>query len=292
MALDAGLAAGALARLGERLGLSQVETASAMVRVCNENMANAIRIVTVELGIDARELALVAFGGAGPTHGCEIAESLGMSRVIVPPGPGLCSAFGALAAGVRVDAVRSVYLTDVRLTAAELDGLFAEAEERACADFAAQGRGEEPELRRSLAMRYQGQNYEQEVPVPGGAIDDAALAGVYAEYGRLYEGFYGYRLDGIPIEMVRLSVVAAGPAPAFASLPSGGLEAAAGVARRGVFFPGEGFVDTPVVRRESLAGGDEQPGPIVVESMDSTVVVPPGWRLRAQGSGILDLVRP
>jgi N-methylhydantoinase A/oxoprolinase/acetone carboxylase beta subunit len=255
-------------------------------------MANAIRIVTVELGIDARELALVAFGGAGPTHGCEIAESLGMSRVIVPPGPGLCSAFGALAAGVRVDAVRSVYLTDVRLTAAELDGLFAEAEERACADFAAQGRGEEPELRRSLAMRYQGQNYEQEVPVPGGAIDDAALAGVYAEYGRLYEGFYGYRLDGIPIEMVRLSVVAAGPAPAFASLPSGALEAAAGVARRGVFFPGEGFVDTPVVRRESLAGGDEQPGPIVVESMDSTVVVPPGWRLRAQGSGILDLVRP
>ncbi len=83
-----------------------------MVRICNENMANAIRIVTVEEGIDPREFALVAFGGAGATHACEIADAINMRRVVVPPRPGLFSAFGALAAIVRVDAVRSVYLTD------------------------------------------------------------------------------------------------------------------------------------------------------------------------------------
>jgi N-methylhydantoinase A len=139
-------------------------------------------------------------------------------------------------------------------------------------------------------MRYQGQNYEQEVAVPNGTIDDAALADVYAEYGRLYEGFYGYRLDGIPIELVRLSVVAMGEAPVFAGLPS---EEAAGEgpARREVYFPETGFVDTAIVRRDRLAPGESRPGPLIVESMDSTVVVPPGWALVASASGILDLTR-
>lgn len=73
-----------------------------MVRVVNENMANAIRILTVEQGIDPRDFTLIAFGGAGPAHGAEIAESMGIERVVVPPNPGLCSAFGALAAQVRV----------------------------------------------------------------------------------------------------------------------------------------------------------------------------------------------
>src|SRR5205823_14787622 len=110
MQLDPALASQALARLAEQLKLSEIEAASAMVSVCNENMANAIRILTVEQGTDPRDHTLVAFGGAGPTHACEIADALGIGRVLVPPGPGLCSAFGALAAGVRIHAVRSCYL--------------------------------------------------------------------------------------------------------------------------------------------------------------------------------------
>ena len=125
------LARGARTRLGGALGLDRVETASAMVRICNENMANAIRIVTVEQGIDPRDFALVAIGGAGATHACEIADAIGMRRVVVPPRPGLFSAFGALAAAVRVDAVRSVYLTDRTTTAAELERLFRELEAQA-----------------------------------------------------------------------------------------------------------------------------------------------------------------
>jgi len=124
--LDRELATGALTRLGAQLGRSELETASAMVRVCNENMANAIRILTVEQGADPRDHALIAFGGAGPTHACEIADALDIRQVLVPPAPGLCSAFGALAASPRIDAVRSVYLTDVRTTAADVDSIFAE----------------------------------------------------------------------------------------------------------------------------------------------------------------------
>ena len=288
--LDPELAHGVLDALGDGLGLDRVETASAMVRICNENMANAIRLVTVEQGIDPREFALVAFGGAGATHACEIADAINMRRVVVPPRPGLCSAFGALAAIVRVDAVRSVYLTDRTTSAPELDALFGELEAHALADAAAQGLAQRPAVRRFIAMRYQGQNYEQEVPVPTGAVDEATLAELYAEYGRLYEGFYGYRLDGIPIELVRLSVVAMGEPPVFAGLPSEEAEGA-GPARRDVFFPGSGFVPTDIVRRERLACGDTRPGPLIVESMDSTVVIPPGWTLATTPSGILDLTR-
>ncbi len=294
MTLDAPRAETALARLGERLDRTAVETASAMVRVCNENMANAIRIVTVEQGIDPRDLVLIAIGGAGPAHGCEIADSLGMRRVVVPPAPGLCAAFGALAASTRVDAVRSIFLVDTGLDLGELDRLFAEADAGALADFAAQGHGGEPQLRRSLAMRYQGQNYEQEVPVPTGTIDTAAWAGVVAEYGRLYEGFYGYRLEGIPIEIVRLSVVALGPEPAFDRYPSGDADPDAAVEAertRAVFFPGPGFVATPLIARSALAAGTAVAGPAIVESMDSTVLVPPGWTATVRPDGILDLER-
>jgi N-methylhydantoinase A len=290
MQLEPELARAAITRLGERLGFDETEAASAVIRIANENMANAIRIVTVEEGIDPRGFALIAFGGAGATHACEIADAIGMSRVVVPPRPGLCSAFGALAASVRVDAVRSVYLTDRRTSAADLDGLFRELEAEAHEDVAAQGGSEKPDVRRAIAMRYQGQNYEQEVIVPPGVIDDAALSAIYADYGRLYEEFYGYRLDGIPIELVRLSVVATEEPPAFASLPSeGGSGGEAGT--RQVYFPGHGYAATRVVRRESLAPGEQADGPMIVESMDSTVVVPPEWSLQASENGILDVTR-
>jgi N-methylhydantoinase A len=291
MPLDPSLALEALAALGSRLGRNDIDTASAMVRVCNENMANAIRILTVEQGTDPRDHALVAFGGAGPTHACEIADALGITQVLVPPAPGLCSAFGALAAAVRIDAVRSVYLTDVRTTPDEVAGIFAELEEQALADFTAQGLGEQPTVRRLAAMRYQGQNYEQEVPFPAGTIDEEALQGAYEEYGRLYEGFYGYRLDGIPIELVRLAVIAMGELPAFERLPGIGEPFEAETRERDVFFPQQGFVPTRIVHRDALAPGAELAGPAIVEFMDSTVVVPPDWKLEAREDGILEVAR-
>ena len=281
-------------QLGERLGFDETRAASAIIRIANENMANAIRIVTVEEGIDPRGFALVAFGGAGPTHACEIADAIGMSRVVVPPRPGLCSAFGALAASVRVDAVRSVYLTDRRTSAGRARRPLRRARGRGARRCRRAGRrAPTPDVRRAIAMRYQGQNYEQEVIVPPGAIDDAALTAIYADYGRLYEEFYGYRLDGIPIELVRLSVVATEQPPAFASLPSeSGVRATPSRDARRSTSRATASRRRRVVRRETLAPGERADGPLIVESMDSTVVVPPEWSLRRLGeSGILDVTR-
>ncbi len=292
IALDSDLGAKAMAALASGLGMSDVEAASAMIRITNENMANAIRIVTVEEGIDPRELALVALGGAGPTHAVELADSLGMRRVLVPPSPGLGSAFGALTATVRVDAVRSVYLTDATATASDVAGLFVSLEEQARADFARQGTDTSPDVRRSIALRYQGQNYEQELDVAEGAIDDTALGAIYADFGRLYEEFYGYRLDGIPIELIQLTVIVSGsPAELAGDLLAGETDETP-PSERSVFFPEHDFVDTPIRRRDALAAGEQIDGPVVVDSMDSTIVVPPGWRLERLPSGILDLTKP
>ncbi len=291
LTVDPTLARAALERLGERLGRAPVDVASAMVRVTNENMANAIRILTVEQGIDPRDFVLVAFGGAGATHAAEIADAIGIRRVFVPPNPGLCSAFGALVADVRVDAVRSVFLTDAGTTAEEVGRLFSELEAQALADFEAQGAGDaRPELRRSIAMRYQGQNYEQEVAVPAGGLTADTLDAVFADYHRLYEGFYGYRLDGIPIELVRLTVIASADASAL-PVEAPREPAPHEPAFRDVHFDEGGFRRTSIVRRESLGAGARREGPLIVESMDSTVVVPPAWSLTVHENGILELVK-
>jgi N-methylhydantoinase A len=179
----------------------------------------------------------------------------------------------------------------VRTTAAEVASIFAELEERARAEFALQGLGEEPTIRRLAAMRYQGQNYEQEVPFHDGEIDGGALQDAYDRYGQLYSEFYGYRLDGIPIELVRLAVIATSEAPDYARLP-GVPDADEGESSsRDVYFPDGGFVPAAIVRREALAPGATLPGPAIIEFMDSTTVVPPGWTLGTREDGILEVTR-
>ena len=140
-------------------------------------------------------------------------------------------------------------------------------------------------------MRYQGQNYEQEAAVPGGDLSDADLADVYEDFARLYEGFYGYRLDGIPIEIVRLQVVVVGEQLAFPEPTQSEASRNGEETLRDVWFPEHGFVLTPVVRREDIAAGTTRDGPLVLEEMDSTIVVPPHWLLRSERSGMLELER-
>ena len=297
LTLDPNASRAALSRLTDRLAGNEVEVASSMVRIANENMANAVRIVTVEQGVDPRDHALVAMGGAGPTHAAEIAEAIGMDRVIVPLHPGLTSAFGALAADVRVDEVKSVALKSTTVSADTVQGLFKDMEETAVAGFRAQGSPDaEPSLARGIAMRYEGQNYEEEIAVPDGEITAEVLAGILERYHELHNEFYGYRLDGLPDELVRLTVTAT--AADKQDIPSLSLDVRGqtatgeppGARTADVYF-GDGFQSTPVVARSEFIGGGSRLGPLIVESMDTTVVVPPRWNVRSDPTGILELRR-
>ena len=127
MPLDLAAARAALARLGEALSLSPEQAALAVMRTVDENMANAIRLIAVERGLDTRDFALIAFGGAGPLHARAVAERLGMRTVIVPPHPGLCSAFGAAIAEARVDRVQTLFTHSDNV---DIAGLGASALER------------------------------------------------------------------------------------------------------------------------------------------------------------------
>lgn len=287
--LKPALSGEALRGLGDRLGLDEVEVASSMIRIANESMANAIRITTVEQGIDPRDFALVAMGGAGPTHAYGIAEAIGIDRIVVPPHPGVTSAFGALAARVRVDEVKSVALTAPGVSAAELAEQFGALVGAATEAYAAQSpSAEKPVIERLIAMRYQGQNYEQEVALPDGPVDDAALEATLERYHALHEEFYGYRFDGVPIEMVRLQATASGaetPLPDLVPLGASDEERVVDV-----YFEEGGFQPTPIVPRTALESGRRQ-GPMIVHSMDTTVVVPPTWAVEVAQNGLLELHR-
>ena len=169
--LDPARAADALAALGARLGLDAVAAAEAVIEVANEGMAGTIRRVAVERGVDPRDFELVAFGGAGPLHAAEIAASLGLAGVVIPPHPGLASALGTLLADRRVDRRWTHYArsdaVDVPALEARLDDLEREARDA----LVAEGYAGEPAVERSLAMRYAGQNYERDVALPPGPVD-------------------------------------------------------------------------------------------------------------------------
>ena len=259
--LDPGRAREALAALGCAGRARRRRRRRAVVEVANEGMAGTIRRVAVERGVDPRDFELVAFGGAGPLHAAEIAASLGMAGVIVPPHPGLASAFGTLLADRRVDRRSTHYArsdaVDVRALAERLETMELEAR----AALAEEGFADEPAVARSLSMRYAGQNHELETPLAPGPLDERGLADTLAAFHALHHDVYGYSGHGETVELIDASVAAIGPGarPSPASLPEGELPPPR--ALREVCFAGRVELPTPVFRRERPARGSGDPRP-------------------------------
>src|SRR5436190_2709258 len=287
MELDLRAAESAIARLGASLTLNAVSTAPAITRIADENMANAIRLVAVERGLDPRDFGLIAFGGAGPLHARSVAQRLEVATVLIPPAPGLCSALGAAIAQARVDRLRtlSVRSTDVdhpRLEEAAR-GLVADAvaELRRSVEVA------EPILRRVAAMRYLGQNYELEVELPEGELDSESWEELLARFAAAHADQYGFELAGEPVELINLRVTAAAAEPLPELNPN---SRQAGEERSGlVHFTDEEALETALLERGGLAEGAEVTGPAVILEPDSTTLVWPGDRLRVLGGGVMEL---
>ena len=288
--LDPGLAHEALAELGRRVGLDAVAAAEAVIEIANEGMAGTIRRVAVERGVDPRDFELVAFGGAGPLHAAEIAASLGMAGVIVPPHPGLASAYGTLLADRRVDRRWTHYsrsdAVDVDALAARLDAM----ERDARAALAAEGFAGEPAVVRTLSLRYAGQNYERDVPLPPGRLDGRALAAAFDAFHALHHEVYGYSFPGETIELIHANVSALGPGarPAPASLPEGE-PAAAARAFATCASPAGSRSTRPSSGARTFRPRRRLRGPAIVEELDSTTLVLPEQELRVLADGILRL---
>jgi N-methylhydantoinase A len=268
--LRAELAERSLQRLGERLGLDAHETARGVVRVADAEMTKALRVISVERGLDPREFTLVAFGGAGGMHACALAEELGIARVLVPRASGVLSALGLAISDVRRDEVRPMFddLSDADL--AEAEAAFAEMEASARAQLTGSGEASHPpELRREADLRYRGQSFELTVP----ADDLGALAERFAER---HERQYGYSIQDEAVELVNLRLVATVPGSK-PKLREPEAREAAEPGRRRASFDGE-WRDVPVLARADLGAGSTIDGPAIVEFAEATCVLRPGWR--------------
>ena len=266
------------------------ETAAhAIVETANENMANQVKLIAVDRGLDPRDFVLIPFGGAGPVHASACARLLGIRRVLIPPHPGLSSAFGALAANWRVDRVwtifgRSTHL-DIAGIAARLDALCTAAVRELREDGFAGG----PVLLRSIDMRYSGQNYEREVSLPAGPFTVETAEAMIERFSRAHDEFYGFSLAGEPVEFVHLRVSAIGPAELVGEVQAPAAGDAIPAAWRPVSFRSLGYIETPVYRRERLPAGFTIAGPAIVEESDSTSVIHPGDMLTVRADGLLEV---
>ena len=288
--LDADLAHRALTGLGDQLGLGPEATAQAVLDIAVENIAEAMRLLTVRRGLDPRRFSLVAFGGAGPLHAAAIAKVIGARRVLIPPHPGLCSAFGALLADMRVDKTWTHILRSDRLDAPAIDARLNELVAEATADLQHEGFAGSPQVQRSVNMRYLGQNYEEEIPIPGGQVTAESLPQLLAAFETHYEATYGYRIPDEIIELVQFNVTVLGDTakPELPLLPEGLPASPAGTRR--AWFSAEGAVECPVYARDDLSPADRIAGPAIIEELDSTTVVHPGqhFAISQHGTAVLE----
>jgi N-methylhydantoinase A len=282
MALDRGAAVAALGRVAEPLGLSPEQAAAGVIRVANEHMARALRVISVQRGVDPRGFTLVSFGGAGSLHVCALAEALGMGRAMVPVQSGVLSALGMLAArpGRRLSRTWLGLLQqrDAADVQQRLQDLAEEGRQSLVAEGADAG---SIDVAYSLDLRYRGQSYTLELPWRG-CTDTAAK-----DFSALHRERYGHRLE-LPVELVNLRAAVSAPAARFQLAPApdqGGGEPLRTVAVFGI----EAAV--PLYRREALPGGAQIQGPAILVETVATTWLAPGWRCRVDRFGNLLLER-
>jgi N-methylhydantoinase A len=258
-----------LAGLGDRLGLDARAAALGVVRVADTEMVRALRLISVERGLDPRDFALVAFGGAGGLHACALAEDLGCGTVLVPRVAGVLSAFGLAISEVRHDYLRPALGVGRSVGEFDLEAGFTALESTAAADLVT------PATQRLADLRYAGQSFE--LTVPGSATAELERA-----FNAEHERRYGYRIDDEPIEIVNLRLAATVPG-VLPDLLEQEPHGSAVVGHRPVLIEG-GAVEATVLNRARMGAGSTLQGPAVVEFPEATCFVRPGW------SGVIDHV--
>jgi len=264
-------------KICSKTGLTIEEAACGIIKLVNTEMARAIRIVTIERGLDPREFTLIAFGGAGPMHACDLAEELGIRRVVVPQAPGTFSALGLLLADYRYDFKSCILKSVSEIEPEYLEERFRELEERGAKLLKEEGFTEENMVfLRYVDMRYARQSYELMIPAPRPITDIEVLKTRFLEK---HHEVYGYAVENEDIVLVNVRVTAIGVTrkPTLKEITEVSCSKPEPYTYREVYFESTGWTKTPIYRRELLRPGHVVEGPAIVEDYDSTVVINPGW---------------
>ena len=296
MPLSLDSASAAIKRVvGEPLGLELMQAAQGIVDIVNSNMADAIRMISIERGHDPRDYSLVAFGGAGPVHAGRIGEELGIKKVIIPPNPGVFSAMGLVCTDLKRDYVRSLYtLLDVEGVDDRMRQVYRDITSEARDMLSRSGIPQENwNFRYYLDIRYGNQAYELTVPVESSEIEEGALDAIAERYHAQHFTTYDYNAPDEPIQLVNMRASAIGKfgadfiAPRISS--ANGSKDISPRSHRKVYFKESGQTSCPVYDRGDLSAGAEIEGPAVIQESSSTVIVYPGQRAAATEFGTIEI---
>jgi N-methylhydantoinase A len=272
VALRRPLSQKALHGIGERIGMGAEEAALGIVQIANVEMARALRVISIERGLDPREFALVAFGGAGPMHACALCEELGIHTVLVPRASGVLSALGLAISDIRRDYVRPFLSELPEADPVRIEQTFREMEAMGSQDL------DDPTFVRRADLRYKGQAFEL-------TMDFTGFEELEARWHQAHEQRYGYRMEDQPAELVNLRVVATTPVGK-PQLKEQAADQDPQTGHRRANFDGD-WIEAPVFDRARMGRGSEVQGPALVELQDATCVVRPGWRGAVDDAGTL-----
>jgi N-methylhydantoinase A/oxoprolinase/acetone carboxylase beta subunit len=293
MRLDTASAQQVIRELAAQVGLGVDATAEGVLTILNANMANAIRSRTVQKGIDPRDFSLVAFGGAGPLHGAEVAAQLGIPEIIVPPHPGITSAVGLLTTDLKYDLIKTEFQVQGQIDFDKLNADLTGMEGELQAQLTAAGlQDAHMKFVRGGDLRYVGQGYELRVTLPAGEIDANAIEQVWRAFDAVHEKEYGHVFPDNLIEIVNVRLTGIGVMPKIgppAVIGGHHLDDALVKTGRCLFRVGGALesVDTPFYAREKLPLEQSIDGPAIILQTDTTTVVPPACRCIAHADGNL-----
>jgi N-methylhydantoinase A len=281
MSLDEQAAEQVITSLASDLGLDVPTTADGILTLVTANMANAIRSRTVQKGIDPREFALVAFGGAGPLHAVDVARELGMSEVLIPPYPGITSAVGLLTTDLKYDTIRTEFQVSDATDVPRLNSDLAAMEEELTDQFITDGLDRSGiSFQRSGDLRYVGQGYELRITFPDGLLDDDSLTGIFDQFHNQHRVEYGHDFPDSAIEIVNARVTGIGQMPKIRQPDriDAGSRGSALIKSGTCMFRVDNHLeefDTAFYQREQLPLEQPIAGPAIIIQRDSTTVVPP-----------------
>jgi N-methylhydantoinase A len=282
----------ALSRIAGKLGVTPIEAARGIVRIANNNMINALKLVSLNRGHDPRDFTLIAFGGGGAMHAAALGAELDVKKVVIPRSAPVFSAWGMMMSDLRRDYFVTRLIetagAESSAVAAAVSALIEEAAGRARAQFAAEGIGaERVRLTPLLKCRYQNQEHSVEAPVAYGPVDAGTIADLIARFHAIYEREYTYRLDA-PVEIVGLHLVASAEVGKLRLAPLPKTGAALKSARKGrrlVDYALDGAHETEIYDAEKLEPGMSFAGPAIIEDAGTTVVVHPGQSIAVDTLG-------
>jgi N-methylhydantoinase A len=281
-----------IGQLARRFFMGEPELASGILKIVCNNMAGAIRTMTLRRGLDPREFTLVAFGGAGPLHAAQLADNLGIERVLVVNAPGNFSAWGMLMAPVKHDFVQTCVTPLNEADLANLNSHFVHLEESGRRQLLDEGVKEDQiSCTRVLDVRYSGQEHTIPIIIGGEAVTRAACSEIASRFDEEHQRIYLHSAPGEAKQVVSLRVTMIGKMhkPSLLEIEQGGPNPPQNAALPGrkTYFETTGFVDSPVYDRARLKAGSVIDGPAVIEEVTSTTLVPPNWRVRVDRFGHL-----